>query len=75
MANPYRALLDLLPADPLLIGEVTAHNADGTSVVTLPDGATIQARGQSVPEGSTAFVQSGEIRGAAPDLPSHSVDV
>ncbi len=75
MPNPYRALLDLLPADPLLIGGVTAYNADGTSVVTLPDGATIQARGQSVAEGSAAFVQSGEIRGAAPSLPLEIIEV
>ncbi len=75
MSNAYRALLDLLPADPLLIGEVTAHGADGTSAVTLPDGAIVQARGQSVPVASMAFVQSGEVRGAAPNLPSHVIEV
>ena len=73
--NLYRRLLDVLPADPLLIGEVTAHNADGTSTVELPSGDTVRVRGQGVAIGDNAFVQAGQVQGEAPDLPVVSVEI
>jgi hypothetical protein len=73
--NLFRQFRKLLPADPLLVGTVTAHNADGTSDVQLPGNQTIRVRGQGVAVGVRAFVQGGEIRGAAPALPLSTVEV
>ena len=73
--NTWRDFEALLPADPLLIGEVTAHNADGTSTVELPSGDTLRVRGQGVSVGNNAFVQTGQVQGEAPDLPVVSVEI
>lgn len=73
--NPWKKLEGLLPDDPLLVGDVTAQNADGTSTVQLPDNRVIRVRGQSVAVGLKAFVQGGEIRGQAPSLPVVAITV
>ena len=73
--NLYREFLALLPQDVLLVGRVTSQNADGTSSVSFPDGTQMRPRGQSVPTGSKAFIQAGEIRGQAPELPSYDLEV
>jgi len=73
--NLYKRLLELIPHDILLVGEVTAHNADGTSTVELPDGSLIRARGQTVAVGDKAFVEAGQIQGDAPDLPAYDVEI
>ncbi|MEQ6916562.1 hypothetical protein [Halomonas aquatica] len=44
--NLYRQFLELIPHDPLLVGEVTSHNSDGTSTLQLSGGGTLRARGQ-----------------------------
>lgn len=75
MTNQYHRLLELLPNDPLLVGEVTAHNADGTSEITLPDGGIFTARRQAVAVGLQAFVQAGEVKGEAPDLPVETIQI
>jgi len=75
MANVYAKFARLLPSDQLLIGAVTAHNADGTSTVTLPGGGELRARGQSVAVGSKAFVKGGDVIGEAPDLTAYEVEV
>ncbi len=54
---------------------MTNHNSDGTSLVQLPGGGIIRARGQGVAVGGKAFVQGGEIRGDAPDLTDVTVEV
>ena len=73
--NAWAQFRALLPTDPLLVGEVTAHNADGTSDVTLPGNIHIRVQGQTVGIGLQAFVQSGRIQGEAPDLPGFQVAV
>ncbi|SDO30105.1 hypothetical protein SAMN04487957_105100 [Halomonas shengliensis] len=73
--NLYRQFLDLIPRDPLLVGEVTSHNSDGTSTLSLPGGGTLRARGQGVAVGLKAFVQAGEVKGEAPDLTDVTVEV
>jgi hypothetical protein len=77
MPNPLKRLHAALSIDapPLLVGAVAAHNADGTSTIVLPGGGEIRARGTGIELGAMAFVQSGEIRGAAPDLPVIRVEV
>lgn len=75
-SNAFVALKALVnPPEPMLIGEVLAHNADGTSTVVLPGGGVVRARGVSVAEGSKAFVMGGEVRGAAPALDSVTITV
>lgn len=66
MRNPYKALLDLLPSSPLLVGDVVSVNGD-VAVVELPGGGLIQARGKAV-VGAHVFVQGGVIDGEAPAL-------
>ena len=73
--NIYRQLIDLLPSDPLLIGAVTAHNADNTSTVEMPDGGTMRARGTGVAVGLNAFIRGGAIEGPAPDLPVRLIEI
>lgn len=75
MPNPWTAFKKLLPSDPLLVADVLAHNADGTSTVQTPDGATMRVRGQSVAVGLKAFVRGGQIEGEAPSLTTYTVEV
>lgn len=72
--NPYRALLDLLPEAPLLVGEVTAVNPDETRTVELPGGGEIRARGTAV-LGARVFVRDGLIEGTAPALTILTIEV
>lgn len=62
----YHDFAALLPSDPLLVAQVVAHNADGTSTVAFPNGSQLKVRGQGVAVGGMAFIKDGEIRGAAP---------
>jgi hypothetical protein len=64
--NPHKRLLALLPAAPLLIGQVTAAAPDAVTV-TLPSGEQLRARG-SANIGDTVFVRDGAIEGPAPAL-------
>ena len=73
--NLFNQFKKLLPTQHLLVGEVVSHNADGTSTVNLPSGATIRARGQGVAVNDNAFVRDGEIAGQAPNLPVTNVTV
>lgn len=73
--NAWAQFRALLPQDPLLVGEVIEHNADGTSFVTLPGNITIRVQGQTVAIGLMAFVQSGRIQGEAPSLTTYSIAV
>lgn len=77
--NAYTRLRALLPPAPLLLGEVIAHNADGTSTIKLAGGAvdqqyqpgvsvgpTMRARGTTVPVGQNAYVRNGVVESQAP---------
>lgn len=55
-----------LTAEPLLVAQVVAHNADGTSTVEFPNGSQLKVLGQGVAVDDYAFIRSGEIRGEAP---------
>lgn len=74
MANPYRQFLNLLPKRPLLVGTITTVNSDGTVDVELPDSKIVRVRGTGSVD-DRVFVQDGEVRGAAPDLPTASVQI
>lgn len=74
-ANLYRRLAELLPQAPLLVGQVSSHNADGTSTVQLPGGGTLRVRGQGVAVGQKAFVRDGVVEGAAPNLSIVEIEI
>jgi hypothetical protein len=75
MSNLWATFKRLLPSTPLLIGEVIAHNDDGTSRIQLPGGGKITARGTGVAVGSNAYVRAGLIEGEAPDLTEVEIEV
>lgn len=75
MSNLFRDFEGLLPSDPLLVAEVTAHNADGTSTVEFPNGSQLVVRGQGVSIGDHAFIRGGEIRGQAPAVTPVTIEV
>lgn len=74
-SNLYRRLAELLPQAPLLVAQVSSHNADGTSTVQLVGGGTLRARGQAVTVGQMAFVRDGVVEGAAPNLTVVEIEV
>lgn len=88
--NLFSRLKALLPAPPVWVATVVAHNADGTSTLELPTGVagsvvapglstgpTLLARGVGVPVGERAFVRAGVIEGPAPSgaISEHVVGV
>lgn len=75
MANPYKKLKDLLPQQPLLVGEVLAHLTGNRSSIQLPSGALVVVRGQSVAVGNNAFIRNGVVEGAAANLGYFVIDV
>lgn len=66
MSNPLKQLRALLPAAPLLVGEVTSISAE-LRTVELPDGTKLTARGDAA-IGDQVFVRDGTIEGLAPSL-------
>lgn len=75
-SNPLARLLDLLPSDPTLIGDVSAMHADGTATVTLVQGGgQIRPRNPLGITSGRVFVVGAQITGAAPSLPVVSVEV
>lgn len=75
MANIWKLFSDLIPEDPVLIGTVLTHTPDGYSTLATPGGGVVKAKGVSVAIGDKAFIQGGEVRGEAPDLPFYEVTV
>lgn len=74
--NPFRRLLDLLPSEPLRVGDVAATHDDGTATVVLADGGQVRVRNpQEFTVGARVFTLSGEITGPAPVLPSVVIDI
>ena len=71
--NLYRAFLDLLPARPWQIGQVSAVDGE-VATVTLAGGGVLTARGAAT-VGQSVFVHDGAIVGEAPDMPVVLVEV
>lgn len=68
MANIWAGFAELVQGDPTLIGTVLSHTADGYSIIEMPGGGVMKAKGTSVQVGKKAFVKAGEVRGEAPGL-------
>jgi hypothetical protein len=75
MANPWAKLVSLLPKTPIGYGQCTAHNADESSTITLPDGGTLRVFGQSVAVGQYCYFQDGRIRSEASAMATYTVTV
>jgi hypothetical protein len=74
--NLFRQLQALLPADPLQSGNVSTTHTDGTATVALLGGGTLRVRNpHGIAQGQRVFVQGGSIQGAAPALPTFTIDV
>ncbi|MGK2897993.1 MAG: hypothetical protein ACSLE9_04815 [Burkholderiaceae bacterium] len=73
MSNFYKRLIGLLPARPLLVGTVTAV-AGGVATIELPDGGSMQARG-NVTAGDHVFFRDGVIEGPAPALTDVVIEI
>lgn len=73
MSNWALRLRALLPAAPLLVGEVIAVDG-GTLVVETPDGAMWQVRGAAL-VGARVFFRDGVMEGAASSLPIEVIEI
>jgi hypothetical protein len=71
--NLFSQFRRLLPAQPLLVGEVVSSGG-GAVVVMLPGGDEIVVRGDGT-VGTNVFVRNGMVEGAAPDLTVVLVEV
>lgn len=65
--NVYRALIDVLPRDPRLVGQVATVHGDGTLTVALPGGGSQRIRGSAALNGQV-FFKGGVVESAAPDV-------
>jgi hypothetical protein len=70
-SNAYAKLLNLLPTQPLLVGNVITSYGD-KSILTLLDGGVITARGTGT-VGLNYYVRNGLIESAAPNLASSEI--
>jgi hypothetical protein len=75
-SNPLARLLDLLPSDTTLIGDVSAMHADGTATVALVQGGgQIRPRNPLGIASGRVFIVGPQITGVAPSLPVVAVEV
>lgn len=74
MANIYKALLSLLPGNPLLVGTVVAASGDELRI-ELPDGALATARGAYSVGEMVSFRPGGAVEGTAPALSLVEIEV
>jgi hypothetical protein len=72
--NIFRALVDMLPKEPLLVGTVTAVNGDGTVTLQLPGDGIQRVRGTAT-VGTDVFFKAGVIDSPAPALTPVSIQV
>lgn len=71
--NLWKRLKEVLPDEPLLIGEVIAVTSYGANV-ELPDGSNIAVRGDAQ-VGQKVFVRAGVIEGQAPALSVVEIEI
>lgn len=73
MPNPYAVFKELLPDDPLLIGEVIATST-GRATIQFLDGSLMIARGEAM-VGQKVYVKGGFIQGEAPSLTVVEIEI
>ncbi len=74
MANVYKALLALLPGNPLLVGTIVAVSGEELRI-QLPDGAFATARGAYSVGDTVSFRPGGAVEGLAPSLAYFEIEV
>lgn len=76
MANPYKALLSILPQEPLQVGEVQSSNGNGTSLIQLVGGGDfVTVSGPTFANGTPVFVKGTRILSEAPSLAVQDIQV
>ncbi|WP_252177183.1 hypothetical protein [Endozoicomonas sp. 4G] len=73
--NIWQQFKSLIPEGSKVIATITALNGNGTSQAQLRDGSVVTVKGEFVGVGQKAFIQGGEVKGAAPDLVEYEVEV
>lgn len=68
--NPWARFQRLMPRAGRYTVTIDQVLADGTSMATRRDGATVRLKGGLVSAGNKAWVEGEQIIGEAPDLPS-----
>ncbi|MCW7551826.1 hypothetical protein NX722_04055 [Endozoicomonas gorgoniicola] len=73
--NIWQQFKSLIPEGGRTVVTITANNGNGTSTATLRDGTVVMVKGETVGAGQKAFVQGGEVKGAAPELAQYEAEV
>ncbi|AMO56119.1 hypothetical protein GZ77_04730 [Endozoicomonas montiporae] len=73
--NIWQQFKALIPQGARTVVMITGNNGNGTSTAVLRDGTAVVVKGESVGAGKKAFVQDGEIKGAAPELGHYEAEV
>lgn len=66
MANPWVALRGLFETEQVLMGSVSSHLPNGTSLITTPEGGTLIADGIDYAIGAKVTVKGRQIIGELP---------
>ncbi len=73
--NIWQQFKSLIPEGSKAVVTITSNNGNGTSQAQLRDGSIVTVKGESVGLGQKAFVQGGEVKGAAPELAQYEAEV
>ncbi|WP_299735398.1 hypothetical protein [uncultured Endozoicomonas sp.] len=61
-SNIWQQFKALIPEGVRIVAMVTANNGNGTSQVTLRDGAVITVKNESISAGQKVFIKDGEVK-------------
>jgi hypothetical protein len=75
MANAWSALAKLFDSQPVQMGSVTAHLANGTSIVTTPEGGTVTVDGIDKAIGTRLSFKGRVVLEELPNVPLTTLDV
>jgi len=72
--NLWTSFRDLMPSDPLLVGQIVSNHGNGTVTVEYTAGGRGRVRGTGS-VGSRVYVRAGRVEDSAPSLPTYDVAV
>ncbi|UYM16245.1 hypothetical protein [Endozoicomonas euniceicola] len=73
--NIWQQFKSLIPEGTRTVVTIVSHHSNGTSQARLRDGTVVIVLGVSVGVGENAFLQGGEVKGAAPELGQYEAEV
>lgn len=73
--NIFKRFRALLPTTPLLVGTITAVNANGSCRVDMPGGGKAVVIGTGYTVGQQVFIKDRIIQGVAPSLSYYELEV